>query len=247
MFTLFQSYEKDALACSEHVWLEVPVLCARMEAHLQDLQDKHKDDAELLRCIPFPASDHAEHPLVTNMEKMREGKRDFDVFCTLWSRSGYEQTHGPRRKKDSRLFILPSASNAFDISFFPRLVQDAYGKVTTAMHEVTAERKRAEAEAAKLAKIEELKQTAIAAAKKKLEEDKQLAEASVIATVACDIAMAGDANREATDEDNAAAKKAVSKFCSCSSSSFFFFFFRFAFSHCNAVCADGREKKRTDC
>ena len=184
------------------------------------------------------------------MGKMREGKRDFDVFCTLWSRSGYEQTHGPRRKKDSRLFILPSASNAFDISFFPRLVQDAYGKVTTAMHEVTAERKRAEAEAAKLAKIEELKQTAIAAAKKKLEEDKQLAEASAMATVAVElptIAGAGGANREAADEDNAAAKKAVSKFCSCSSSSFFFLFFRFAFSHCNAVCADGAEKKRTDC
>ena len=96
--------------------------------------------------------------------------------------------------------------------------------MTTDMHDVTAERKRAEAEAAKLAKIEAVKQTAIAAAKKKLEEDKQLAEASVIATVACDIAMAGDANREATDEDNAAAKKAVSNFCSCSSSFFFSFF-----------------------
>ena len=247
MFTLFQSYEKDALACSEHVWLEVPVLCARMEAHLRNLHNTHKDDAELLRCIPFPASDHAEHPLVTNMEKMREGKRDFDVFCTLWSRSGYEQTHGPRRKKDSRLFILPSASNAFDLSFFPRLVQDAYGKVTADMHDVTAERKRAEAEAAKLAKIEALKQAAIAAAKKKLEEDKQLAEASAIATVACELATvagAGGANREAADEDNAAARKAVSKFCSCSSSSFFFLFFRFAFSHCNAVCADGEEKKK---
>ena len=122
--------------------------------------------------------------------------------------------------------------------------------MTTAMHEVTSERKRAEAEAAKLAKMEEVKQTAIAAAKKKLEEDKQLAEASAIATVACELATiagAGGANREAADEDNAAAKKAVSKFCSCSSSSFFFLFFRFAFSHCNAVCADGEEKKRTDC
>ena len=224
MFTLFQSYEKDALACSEHVWLEVPVLCARMEAHLEDLHNKHQGDAELLRCIPFPESDHAEHPLVTNMVRMREGARDFDVFCTLWSRSGYEKTHGPKKRKDSRVFQLPRNSN-FDISFFQRLVQDAYGKVTTAMHEVIAERKRAEAEAAKLAKIEELKQTAIAAAKKKLEEDKQLAEASVIATVACEhIAMSGDANREATDEDNAAAKKAVSNFCSCSSSFFFSFF-----------------------
>ena len=228
MFTLFQSYDKDALACSEHVWLEVPVLCAQMEAQLQDLHNKHKDDAELLRCIPFPASDHAEHPLVTNMEKMREGKRDFDVFCTLWSRSGYEQTHGPKRKKDSRIFSLPSQSNAFDLSFFPRLVQDAYGKVTTAMHDVTAERKRAEAEAAKLAKSEELKQKAIAAAKKKLEEDKQLAQASAVATVAVQLATGG-ANREAADENNAAAKKTVSKFCSCSSSSFFFLFFSLCF------------------
>jgi hypothetical protein len=222
LFILYQSYETEALVCSKHVMAEVPVLCKRMEAHLQELHDKHKEDPELQQLVPFPVSAHPEHPLVTNMAKMNEGTRDFDVFCNLWSRSAFAQTSGPRKKKEARVYQLPSARNEFDLSFFPRLVQDAYGKVTADMHIVTAERKRAEAEKAKLAKVEEAKQAAIEAAKKKLEEDRKAAQVATLATLAVNTVTGSD-NRVAPDAAaESADKEAVCKFCYGSSSFYLF-------------------------
>ena len=108
---LYQSYlpyDLPPMDCSKHVVAAVPVLYAMMEHHLEKLFDGYTGDAELLNLIPFPLETHQHEPLVVNLAKMRDGQRDFDIFCILWHKSQPVQQSGPNKKKKDGTFVLPS-------------------------------------------------------------------------------------------------------------------------------------------
>ena len=99
MFHSYQSYEAEPLLCSKHVWAAVPVLCDQMQRHLEELHNKHAEDDQLRPLIPHPAAEHSDHPLVANVARMREGLRDFDVYCILWTKSKRSDQSGPKKAK----------------------------------------------------------------------------------------------------------------------------------------------------
>ena len=255
MYQQYIFYEAQALTCSKHVMSATPILCDQMEAHLTALKAKHMDDHDLQQLIPIPSQDKF-HALSTNMQKMREGKRDFDVFCILWSKSKPPQGKATKKGKTQE-YELPRAGGKFDISFFPRVVQDAFSKVTSSMHALVEERKRAEAEKKRLADIEDKKKEAIAAAAKKLAEEQKAAKVSAMALIAVAQVVTDQAGGRATRSNSSSsssssssdtARAAVCNFCYCSAffwGCFWFgvFFFLSLFCFFSLYCGACRPRR----
>ena len=109
LYQLYLSYDAQTMVCSKYVAAAVSVLCGKMENHLKHLFDSYDGDADLQKLIPIPLVENSEHSLVANLERMRDGQRDFDIFCILWHKSQPVQQSGPKRgKKDERTFVLPA-------------------------------------------------------------------------------------------------------------------------------------------
>ena len=185
------------------------------QEHLGKLFDSYTEDSELLNLIPFPLEDHPNGPLVLNLAKMRDGQRDFDIFCILWHKSQPVQQYGGpgKKKKDERTYVLPSL-HEFDVTFYPRVIQDELGKMNNALHAVTEERKRVEREKTRQAEIDKKKQEALDAAAKKLEEDKKSANAKALALVVTN--HAATLNKGSKPEENETENPEVCNFCYCS-------------------------------
>ena len=116
----YLSYDAPPMDRSKHVVAAVPVLYASMQKHLEKLVHGYTKDAELLNLIPFPLEDHPDAPLVVNLEKMRDGQRDFDIPCILWHKSQPVQQSGTKRgKTDERTFVLPVCRKGIRLHVLP--------------------------------------------------------------------------------------------------------------------------------
>ena len=115
---------------------------------------------------------------------MCEGNNDFDVYCSLWSRSTPPSDKGASRTKTPRLYDMPDPAK-FDITF-PRSVQDAYTDLSAKIQKLVEERRRTAVEAERQAAIELKKKEALAEAARQLETEKQAALATAAASAAVD-------------------------------------------------------------
>ena len=189
----FMGYGAEQMVCAAKVMEARTLLREQLLNHLTRLATEHADDKDVLALIPKPEAG-TPNKLLDACQRMCDGYSDFDLFCILWNRSTAPSEKAARGTKKDRQFEMPDPAT-FNIAFFPRAVQDGYTEVNTKIQRLVEERRRAVAEAARNALIEQKKSEAIAAAQKKLEDEKAAAIVAVTANTALTAVTNGRTSR----------------------------------------------------
>ena len=187
----FQSYAKEPMDCAYAVYQSVPALCSILENYLKETHEKYDEDTELQTFVPYPPADHQDHRLVMQLQKLRKGDLDFEVYCNLYDSSKVVNSASPSAKPD-RQFTAVADDEPFSNKLFPKAIRDALSEMCDQIAKVVDKRKEEETERKKKAEIEAKLEAAKQKAKKEAEELKKAKMVSLAADKSVAQAVAGN-------------------------------------------------------